>query len=165
MVFGVVALIGVPASPGFVLTTDTVGPDEWIWDLDTDDEIVPLGTTLVIKPKIGDQVSSAPGSHTQPEGWEVVDPSDLSKIEWVVVGFDPEGDPDPVEGGMPGFFAFRPYNAVNVPGEYTATVGGNGGPIETGDVDSPVLIPEASTIALLGLGLLAGALFKRRKKD
>ena len=132
------------------LTEVLAGPPQWIWSLDT---AMSTGDTIIVQNSSGEPWT-APGTSwttSQPVGWEFIGAESL--LKWEVTG----------SIGEAGAFGARPEDgAQNDPdGDY----GINGPPGGGGGLPTPVTpVPEASSLALMALGLCAGAIWKWRKK-
>jgi len=109
----------------------------------------PTGTVLTLTNPSGLPWSLPNGNPSSPgSGWSFTDGNVL--LQWAAGA----------AGGDAGGFAANTTGAKNTLGSYTLSTVSYGS--FTGSLNVPV-VPEASTLALLSVGLLAGFLFRRRK--
>lgn len=155
LVVGLLCVPGAFANPDPALTDVISGPDLWLWWLD-----VSLPLTSVISIDVGgDWTIGTEGvdwTASGPSGWSFTGNNSL--LKWVADGADGSSE------GSFGAFVAIPKGAVNTNGEYNIEDAAAPIPPFSGNVNGPVVpVPEASTLALLAVGLFAGALIKRRK--
>jgi hypothetical protein len=136
------------------------GPDVWIWYLDQD---VPYVGSVEVENSSG-LPWTEPGAWTtsSPEGWGFVGNESLLRWEVFAPGFEYSPGLFATGIGDHGAFAATPANggSQNENGSW-----GINGPPNQGPIGAPVVpIPEASSLALMALGLCAGAFWKWRKK-
>jgi len=159
-------LVGAICLPGvFADSIISVGPPVagvWSWILDTAQD---AGVIVQIQPTDGalwtlpGGVASAPTDAQNPDKiWEWI--GNDTVLKWKA---GPSGAPA-------GIFMGTAVGATNTAGSYIidkSSAPGSAGSTVIGPLaDSPVVnpvVPEASSLALLSMGLIAGFLFRRRK--
>jgi hypothetical protein len=146
MVVGVVGLPGVFAA---TVGDTTTGPPTWQWTLS---DSMPQFSQLIISNNPGiPWTESGAFSHSEPANWTWI--GNATAIAWMVpVGMT----------GAAGPFSVTPVGTVyDVQGAYTLNGIGGG----SGSLNHVPATPEASTIALFAVGLLALPLYRWRKRE
>jgi hypothetical protein len=129
----------------------------WFWDEDSSPVFELVMVEGIDWTEDEDQANTGAPDISHPDGWRWTGNSDT--ISWEVID---DGDPDTVDIGVKGFFSVKPGGNTQPVAVIHEQSENGGEPVEI--IVPQVVVPEASTMALLGLGLFAGVLLKRRKK-
>jgi hypothetical protein len=143
----------VSAFPATLIDRPDLDGGAWWWELRkeaSDPDVVPKGTVLTIT-----NSSGLPWTQGDPIiDWTVGDPTG-----WIYTGNDEllRWEVTADAGGAYFFFWARPYMALSTTGGYTVGT-------DSGSLREVPVVPEASTVCLLTVGLCAGILLRLRRK-